>query len=73
MRDDKVLLAVFILTQAEAISAGPGIRSQLDLCLGNRNNTSGYRPEISDLNHRGFPRGEGGKGVIPARFRKSRH
>lgn len=63
---------VFIPT-IEAISAGlrifaKGIGAQLDFWLGNHNNTIGYRPEISDLNHlKGFGVNWGREGVF--RFR----
>lgn len=46
---------IFIVGSIRAISAGlrifpKGIQPQLDFWLRNRNNTIGYRPEISDLN-----------------------
>lgn len=59
MADDNVLFAVIHSHEGRFdsgnLSGTPkifpkGIRLQLDFWLRNRNNTIGYRPEISDLN-----------------------
>lgn len=57
MADDNVLFAVihsyggqFSQSQRDSEIFPKGIRLQLDFWLRNRNNTIGYRPEISDLN-----------------------
>lgn len=73
MADDNVLFPAihshggvrFSQSQRDSEIFAKGIRIQLDFWLGNRNNTIGYRPEISDLNHfKGFSVNWGQEGVI---------